>query len=64
MLGTCRRAPRAAEEPERHVMGGKEKGGREVRKPKADKNKKATGQTPRPVDSALSAVAGKSRGKT
>ena len=34
------------------------------RKPKADKNKKVTGQTPKPVDGALAAVAGKSRGKT
>lgn len=45
-------------------MAGKEKGGREARKPKADKNKKVTGQTPKPVDGALAAVAGKSRGKT
>jgi hypothetical protein len=27
-------------------MAGKNKGGREARKPKADKNKKQTGQTP------------------
>ncbi len=27
-------------------MAGKEKGGREVKKPKADKNKKVSGQTP------------------
>ena len=44
-------------------MAGKEKGGREVRKPKADKNKKASGQTPAPVDRVLAATSGKGKGK-
>lgn len=44
-------------------MAGKEKGGREVRKPKAEKNKKASGQTPSPIAPALAAVSGKSKGK-
>ncbi len=35
-------------------MAGKEKGGREAKKPKADKNKKVTGQTP--AAGALAAV--------
>jgi hypothetical protein len=30
-------------------MAGKNKGGREARKPKQDQNKKAKGQTPAPV---------------
>ena len=30
-------------------MGGKNKGGRETRKPKQDQNKKVKGQTPPPV---------------
>ena len=37
-------------------MGSKNKGGREVRKPKQDRNKKAKGQTPRPGVSALDAI--------
>ncbi len=44
-------------------MAGKEKGGREVRKPKAEKNKKATGQTPAPVERALAAASSKVKGK-
>lgn len=39
----------------------KDKGGREARKPKADKNKKVTGQTPAP--GALSAISGKDAAK-
>lgn len=35
------------------AMGGKNKGGREARKPKQDQNKKAKGQTPSPVAPAL-----------
>jgi hypothetical protein len=31
-------------------MSSKNKGGREVRKPKQDQNKKAKGQTPAPTD--------------
>lgn len=42
-------------------MAGKEKGGREARKPKAEKNKKVKGQTPAPVERAL--AAGKPKGK-
>jgi hypothetical protein len=34
-------------------MAGKNKGGREARKPKADKNKKQTGQTPAASSPAL-----------
>jgi hypothetical protein len=34
-------------------MAGKNKGGREARKPKQDQNKKTTGQTPDPVAKAL-----------
>jgi hypothetical protein len=34
-------------------MAGKNKGGREARKPKADKNKKQTGQTPSAASPAL-----------
>jgi hypothetical protein len=37
-------------------MAGKDKGSREVRKPKADKNKKASGQTPAPLSPALAAI--------
>lgn len=33
-------------------MAGKNKGGRETRKPKQDQNKKAKGQTPPPRDGA------------
>ncbi len=43
-------------------MAGKEKGGREARKPKAEKNKKTSGQTPSPVAPALAAVRGKGKG--
>ena len=35
----------------------KDKGGRESRKPKADKNKKVTGQTPSAANAALAAIA-------
>jgi hypothetical protein len=38
---------------EETVMAGKNKGGREARKPKADKNKKQTGQTPSAASPAL-----------
>lgn len=48
-----------AEEHERHLMAGRDKGGREARKPKADKNKKVTGQTPSPIAGAMSADAAK-----
>jgi hypothetical protein len=37
-------------------MGGKNKGGREARKPKQDKNKKQKGQTPAPRSPALDAI--------
>jgi hypothetical protein len=37
-------------------MGEKNRGGRETRKPKADKNKKAKGQTPQPRSAALDAI--------
>jgi len=37
-------------------MGEKSKQGREARKPKADKNKKAKGQTPPPRSAALDAI--------
>ena len=37
-------------------MAGKNKGGREARKPKQDQNKKPKGQTPRPTDSAVDAI--------
>jgi hypothetical protein len=37
-------------------MAGKNKGGREARKPKQDQNKKAKGQTPRPTDQAVDAI--------
>jgi hypothetical protein len=36
-------------------MAGKNKGGRETRKPKAEQNKKPSGQTPSPT-SALDAI--------
>jgi hypothetical protein len=35
------------------LMAGKNKGGREARKPKQDKNKKTKGQTPSPAPPAL-----------
>ena len=41
-------------------MAGKNKGGREARKPKAAKNTKTKGQTPSTVDPALSAIRPKS----
>ena len=44
-------------------MAGKEKGGREAKKPKADKNKKVSGQTPSAVSPALAAVSGKAKSK-
>ena len=34
-------------------MGGKNKGGREARKPKQDQNKKPKGQTPPPKDGTV-----------
>jgi len=34
-------------------MGGKNKGGREARKPKQDQNKKPKGQTPPPREGAV-----------
>lgn len=37
-------------------MAGKNKGGREARKEKADKNKKVKGQTPSPVNSAVERI--------
>ena len=37
-------------------MAGKNKGGREMRKPKQDKNKKAVGQTPAPRPSAVDVI--------
>jgi hypothetical protein len=37
-------------------MAGKNKGGREARKPKADKNKKQHGQTPSAVSPALESM--------
>ena len=37
-------------------MSGKNKVGRETRKPKADKNKKTKGQTPKPMDPAIKAI--------
>ena len=37
-------------------MAGKNKNGREVRKPKQERNKKQKGQTPSPADSALVAI--------
>lgn len=38
-------------------MAGKDKAGRETRKPKQDKNKKAKGQTPAPALSAINHTA-------
>ncbi len=40
-------------------MAGKEKGGREAKKPKAAKNVKTTGQTPAAGAATLDAVRGK-----
>jgi hypothetical protein len=37
-------------------MGEKSKQGREARKPKADKNKKAKGQTPAPRSATVDAI--------
>ncbi len=37
-------------------MAGKNKVGREVRKPKADKNKKQKGQTPAPRSAAIDTI--------
>ena len=37
-------------------MAGKNKGGREARKEKADKNKKVKGQTPAPVNGAVDRI--------
>lgn len=38
------------------AMGEKSKAGREARKPKADKNKKAKGQTPQPRSATLDTI--------
>ena len=40
-------------------MAGKNKGGREARKPKQEHNKKVKGQTPSPVNQAMEAVRSK-----
>lgn len=37
-------------------MAGKNKGGRESRKPKQEQNKKVKGQTPSPVNPALDVI--------
>jgi hypothetical protein len=37
-------------------MAGKNKGGREARKPKQEQNKKQKGQSPTPADSAVNAI--------
>jgi len=37
-------------------MAGKNKGGRETRKPKQEQNKKQKGQTPRPTDPAINVI--------
>ena len=37
-------------------MAGKNKGGREAKKPKADKNTKTKGQTPSAVNPAIAAI--------
>lgn len=37
-------------------MAGKNKGGRETKKPKATKNTKVKGQTPSPVSPAIAAI--------
>jgi hypothetical protein len=37
-------------------MSGKNKQGRETRKPKADKNKKSKGQTPQPRSTAVDTI--------
>jgi len=42
-------------------MAGKEKGGREAKKPKASQNVKTKGQTPAAGAGALDAVRGKSK---
>jgi hypothetical protein len=44
-------------------MAGKNKGGREAKKPKAAKNVKSTGQTPSASNPALAAIAPKQAGK-
>jgi hypothetical protein len=43
-------------------MSGKNKGGREAKKPKAAKNIKTKGQTPSAVDPAISAISSTPRG--
>jgi len=40
-------------------MAGKNRGGREARKPKAAKNKKPVGQTPPPSTAVVDSVAGR-----
>ena len=37
-------------------MAGKDKGGREARKPKQEQNKKQKGQSPTPADRAVDAI--------
>ena len=37
-------------------MAGKNKGGREARKPKSEHNKKVKGQTPAPVNATLDSI--------
>ena len=50
MLAFCARVQQTG------AMGEKSKQGREQRKPKADKNKKAKGQTPAPRSAAVDAI--------
>ena len=42
-------------------MAGKNKGGRESRKPKAAKNKKPAGQTPPPSAAVVDSVSGRTK---
>jgi len=42
-------------------MAGKNKGGREAKKPKSDKNTKSKGQTPSPAITAISSSGGSGR---
>ena len=42
-------------------MAGRDKGGREARKPKADKNKKVSGQTPGPAAGSVQGVTAKKK---
>jgi hypothetical protein len=43
-------------EPQEIVMAGKNKGGRETRKPKQEQNKKHKGQTPAPTSPSLDVI--------